>query len=446
MTEHPPTAASPAATGVIERLLRRLVHIEPGEMPALLWSFGTFCALLCAYYLIRPVRDEVSSAVGSEVRQQLFIYVFLVTLVAVPVFGWVVSSLPRARVLPVVYGAFIAMLLMFWALFRAGEQQAVVLAWPIHLTVAGGFFIWGSVFNLFVVSLFWILMSELYSAPEAKRLYGFIAAGGSTGALLGPAIAQKLATVIMPANLLGLAALLLLAAMLAAIRLRSLHPPAGDASASQKTVSWRDLVAGAVQVWRSPYLFRIALWVFLANLVDTFFYIEQAAIVKEQVTDSAQRVQLFARLDLAVSVLTILIQLLGTGRILERLGIGPAAAALPCVALTGLAALSFAPTLAVVAAVMVAVRVTAFASASPAIKVLYTALAPEEKFKSQNFIDTAVYRGGDAATGILFGHKGGASASAVMLVVPFALAWLALSFALEKYKPAASPAAQPGSS
>jgi AAA family ATP:ADP antiporter len=316
------------------------------------------------------------------------------------------------------------------------------------LTVAGGFFIWGSVFNLFIVSLFWILMSELYSAGEAKRLYGFIAAGGSTGALLGPLIAQTLATVIRPANLLGLAGLLLVVAMLAAMQLRRLHEPNGAGQAPRATVSLRDLIAGAEQVVRSRFLLGIATWVFLANLVDTFFYLEQARIVGEAIPDKAQRVQMFARLDLAVSLLTILIQIFGTGRILERLGVGPAAAALPCVAITGLLAMAVAPVLAVVAAIMVAIRVTAFASASPAVKVLYTSLAPEEKFKAQNFIDTAVYRGGDAAAGVLFGHgakaaagsAGGSVASVALMVLPIAFVWLALSFMVEKYRPPAERA------
>ena len=446
MTEDRTAAMTP-----FERMLAKVVHVERGEIPALLWSFGTFCAVLCAYYLIRPVRDEVSSAVSSDVRQQLFIYVFLVTLIAVPLFGWAVSKLPRERVLPVVYGVFIAMLLVFWALFRAGAQEAVLLSWPgtggatsQTLTVAGGFFIWGSVFNLFVVSLFWILMSELYSSSEAKRLYGFIAAGGSTGALLGPMIAQTLATVIKPANLLGLAAVLLVAAMLAAMRLRKLHQPAGE-EAKRANVTWRDLIAGAEQVMRSRYLLGIATWVFLANLVDTFFYLEQARIVGEAIPDKAQRVQMFARLDLAVSVLTILIQVFGTGRILERLGVGWGAAALPCVAITGLLAMAVAPGLAVVAAIMVAVRVTAFASASPAVKVLYTALTPEQKFKAQNFIDTVVYRGGDAAAGIVFGHGGKAAAqgaagsvsSLAIMVLPVAFVWLGLSFTLERHRPKA---------
>ena len=190
MTEDRTAAMTP-----FERMLAKVVHVERGEIPALLWSFGTFCAVLCAYYLIRPVRDEVSSAVSSDVRQQLFIYVFLVTLIAVPLFGWAVSKLPRERVLPVVYGVFIAMLLVFWALFRAGAQEAVLCRGrgreAQRQTLTGGrFFIWGSVFNLFVVSLFWILISELYSSSEATVLR-FHRGGRQHRALLGPMIRRR---------------------------------------------------------------------------------------------------------------------------------------------------------------------------------------------------------------------------------------------------------------
>ena len=157
--------------------------------------------------------------------------------------------------------------------------------------------------------------------------------------------------------------MLLVAAMLAAMRLRKLHQPAGE-EAKRANVTWRDLIAGAEQVMRSRYLLGIATSVCLANLVDDVFYLEQARIVGEAIPDKAQRVQMFARLDLAVSVLTILIQVFGTGRILERLGVGGAPLRCPASRLRDFWRWRWRPGLAVVAAIMVAVRVTAFASAT----------------------------------------------------------------------------------
>ncbi len=437
---------------LLHDLVSRVVAVERREFGALLTSFATFFAVLCAYYLIRPVRDEISAAVSSETRHQLFSIVFVVMLIAVPLFGWLVSRVSRERVLPVVYGFFIATLALFWFLLISGQQDVALMRWPSWsgkgnvITVAAAFFVWASVFNLFVISLFWILMSEVYSSEQAKRLYGFIAAGGTAGAFTGPLIAQSLATLIRPTNLLAIAGVLLLVAMASAMLLRRRYA-AAPAGAPKSAVTLRDLLAGAESVWRSPYLFRIAAWVLIANIIGTFFYLEQSEIIGKSMPDRALRVQFLARLDLAVSVLTIIIQLLGTGRFMARLGVGPAAAALPCVALAGLVGLSVAPVLGVVATVLIAERVIAFALASPAVKVMYTVLEPEEKYKSQNFIDTVVYRGGDAVSGWIMGGLGkdgfGLSIQSIALAsVPLALGWLALSMrlgALQADKAAAMP-------
>jgi AAA family ATP:ADP antiporter len=282
-----------------------------------LLSFAYFFALLCGYYIIRPVRDEMGVTLGPSGLGQLFVIVLFVMLAAVPLFGWLVSRFPRRRIVPLVYGFFIANLACFWGLLEAGIQGPVV---------AGAFFVWVSVFNLFAVSLFWILLSDLYRIDQAKRLYGFIAAGGSGGALVGPLITQSLVGVLGPNHLLLVAALFLATATAAAMALRRLitgeHP-------GEDLPIGRGLFAGAVAVWRSSFLFRIALWILLANLVETLFYLEQSRIVGETLTQRVARVQLFARLDLTVSVLTVVAQVLVTGRVIERFGLGVAAAILP---------------------------------------------------------------------------------------------------------------------
>lgn len=432
------TASPSPDDDAFHRLLTRVVAVERREMRVVLMSFATFFCVLCGYYLIRPVRDEIAAAMPAAMREHLFTVVFAVMLVAVPVFGWLVSRFPRRRVLPAVYGFFIVTLALFWLLLSGGQQDKVLLAWHGQaFTVAAAFFVWASVFNLFVVSLFWILMSEIWVSDQAKRLYGFIAAGGTAGAFTGPLVAQTLATLVRPTNLLALAGLLLLAAMLLAMALRHAHEsdPASGAGTARPAVTLRDLLAGAEHVWRSPYLFRIALWVLIGNVIGTFFYLEQADIIGRTMADKALRVQFLARLDLVVSVLTILVQLAGTGRFMERLGVGPAAAALPVVGILGLLALTTAPVLAVVAAVLVAERTTAFALSSPAIKVMYTVVEPEEKYKAQNFVDTVVYRGGDAVSGWIVAGLGrdglGLSIGTIAFAsLPVALAWLALSFDL----------------
>jgi AAA family ATP:ADP antiporter len=418
------TSSLTANGAPIERALRRLVRVERGETTGLVWSFALFFFVLSAYYIIRPLRDEMGVTLGPERLPWLFSAVFAVMLAAVPLFGWVVSSFARRRIVPVVYGFFIANLIGFWLLFATGAHGAVV---------AGTFFVWVSVFNLFVVSLFWSLMSDLYRSDQATRLYGFIAAGGSAGALTGPLLTQSLVGVLGATNLLLLSALLLLAATQSALMLRRLFAGISGRQGEDRLLG-KGLLAGAIAVWRSPYLFRIALWILFANLISTLFYLEQARIVGESLMERTQRVQLFARLDLAVSIATILAQVFVTPRVLTRLGIAVAIASLPAFALIGLVSLALSPTLVVIVTILAVERALAFAIANPAVKVLYTVLEPEEKYKAQNFNDTVVFRGGDAAAGWLFNSlaKGLGLNLAVVagLSLPLGFIWLALSFGL----------------
>ncbi|MFM9942366.1 MAG: NTP/NDP exchange transporter [Hyphomicrobiaceae bacterium] len=405
-------------------LLARVVHIEPAERAAVLWSFAYFFSVLCAYYIIRPLRDEmgvtITKAGGS--LEWLFVIVFIVMLAAVPVFGWVVSNFARKRVAPVIYIFFMLNLGVFWLLLKGSSSPLV----------ASAFFVWVSVFNLFVVSLFWSVMADLWSSGEAKRLYGFIAAGGSAGAFTGPLITQSLVHSVGTANLLLISALFLGLALVCIWSLRGLIGEGKSADSDAPAGS--GIIDGMLRVAKDPYLFRIALWVMIANLISTFFYFEQARIVGAALPERVDRVQLFARMDLTVSVLTIAAQLLITGNVLKRLGVGLSVAALPASAVVGLAAIAISPTLWVIVAVIVIERAIGFAISNPGARVLYTVVEPEDKYKAQNFIDTVVFRGGDAASGWVFSGLGkalGLATSYMALVtIPFALAWFWLSLRL----------------
>ena len=264
-----PTGAKSAVTNLVDRI-RRLVVVEPGEWPALLWSFAFFYCVLCAYYILRPVRDAMGVTVGPDYQKWLFSIVFLVMLAAVPIFGWVVSTFAKRQVLPIVYLFFIANLLVFWALIRTRDDSP---------NIAGAFFIWVSIFNLFVVSLFWSFLADHYTSDQAKRLYGFITAGGSLGVLTGSSLTNGLVHVVGVPNLLLISALILTAALGCALVLRTILSSAGDADRPAHA-GVRDILSGALHSWNDPYLFRIALWVLLANLVGTYFYIEEQRIVR----------------------------------------------------------------------------------------------------------------------------------------------------------------------
>ena len=411
----------------LHRALARVVAVRPGEARALLWSFAYFFCLLAGYYVLRPLRDEMGIAGGVRNLQWLFTATFLVMLAAVPVFGAVVARLPRKRFVPLVYHFFVANIAVFWVLLTLDIEKVVV---------ARVFFVWISVFNLFAVSVFWSFMADLWQSEQGKRLFGFIAAGGSAGALLGPVVTVALAVPLGPVNLLIIAALLLELAVLCAHRLESVVPKAeegGTARPADSGAIGGGWLSGILMVLRSPYLAGIALWVALLSLAGTFLYFQQASIVAAASDDPAVRTRIFATIDLAIGVLTILVQFLATGRLIARFGVGPAAAALPLVFALGFLALAFTPALFVVIGFQALQRATNFALSNPAREVLFTVLDREEKYKAKNVIDIVVFRGADAGSGWVFSALRGAGlelSSISLATVPVAALWLALALGL----------------
>ncbi len=422
-----------ASSTLTERWLARMAAVKPGETRALLWSFAYFFFLLAAYYVLRPVRDEMGLAGGIRNLPWLFTATFFVMLAAVPLFGAVVARVPRRRFIPLVYHFFAANIVAFWLL----------LTFKIALAdTARVFFVWISVFNLFAVSVFWSFMADLYRSEQGKRLFGFIAAGGSAGALLGPLIAVGFAESLGRANLLLIAALLLEVAVFCAMRLEAAAPAlkAGEegqapqaAGAPPEAGIGGGWIAGLMMVLRSPYLAGIALWVALLSLAGTFLYFQQLGIVAALSDDPNRRTAIFARIDLAVSLLTILVQFFATGKLIRRFGAGPAAAFLPLVFAAGFLALALTPVLWVVIAFQALQRAANFAISNPAREVLFTVLGREEKYKAKYVIDNVVFRGGDAASGWLYHALRGSGmepSSISLATVPVAAGWLALALLL----------------
>jgi AAA family ATP:ADP antiporter len=362
------------------------VAVRPEEVRALLWSFAYFFCLLAAYYILRPLRDEMGVAGGVKNLQWLFTATFVTMLAAVPCYGALVARLPRRRFIPLVYHFFVANLAVFWLLLALGVERE---------TVARVFFVWISVFVLFAVSVFWSFMADLYSSEQGKRLYGFIAAGGSAGALAGPALTIGLSQLVGAVNLLVVAALLLEAAIFCASRLE----PREQMAAKGERALGGGAIDGLLMVLRSPYIAGITLWVALLSVAATFLYFEQAAIVAAASDDPAVRTRIFATVDLAVGVLTLGVQFLATGKLIQRYGVGPALALVPAVFAAGFAVLAAAPVLAVVIAFQALQRTANFAISNPAREVLFTVLARDEKYKAKNVIDIVAVRGADAAGG-----------------------------------------------
>ncbi|HUP95643.1 MAG TPA: MFS transporter [Burkholderiales bacterium] len=406
---------------VLRRGLDRLVQVRPDEVRALAWSFAYFFCLLAAYYVLRPLRDEMGIAGGVRNLHWLFSATFVVMLAAVPLFGAVVARLPRRRFIPLVYHFFVANIVIFWILLVFDVSR-------VH--VARVFFVWISVFNLFAVSVFWSFMADVFASEQGKRLFGFIAAGGSAGALCGPALTVGLAGPLGAVNLLLVAVLLLEAAIFCAWRLESAAPERTDreqrTSATQEPIGGGAL-AGFALLARTPYLAGIALWVFLLSLAGTFLYFQQANIVAAASDDPAVRTRIFASIDLAAGVLTVLVQVLLTGRVMKRFGVGTAAALLPFVFTVGFVALALHPVLSLVIALQALQRTANFAVSNPAREVLFTVLGREEKYKAKYVIDGVVFRGADAANGWLFNalRAAGLELAAIALTaVPICVLWI----------------------
>jgi len=403
--------------------LRRVIPATPQEQRAALWSFVYFFALLASYYVLRPIRDQMGIAGGVKNLPWLFTATFITLLIAQPVYGALVARLPRTRFIPVVYHFFVVNLLVFWVLLNGVSNTAVV---------ARIFFVWLSVFNLFAVAVFWSVMADLFTSEQGKRLFGFIGAGGTAGALLGPTITIWLSVPLGPVNLMLVAAALLEAAVFCVHRIEHARLGPVGPQESEQTIGGGALAA-IPALARSPYLMGVGLWVALLSYAATIVYFEQAQLVSASVGSAGQQTRIFASIDLAVSVLTLATQILITGEVLKRLGTGLSAAALPAVYIVGFAFLGFAPSLIVVVIVQVLQRWMNFAIANPARQLYFTVVSREDKYKAKNLIDVVIYRGADALSGWIFdtlqvlGLKLGAIA---LYSIPVVAGWFVLSLAL----------------
>jgi AAA family ATP:ADP antiporter len=417
---------TPAFAGVTER---RAVAL------AFLFHF----LVLASYYVLRPIRDEIGAAGGLESLSWLFTATLVAMLAANVLFSAVAARLSRRRFIPLAYRFFIATLAGFWLLMQV--DPAGIVSW-----VGRAFYVWVSVFNLFVVSVFWAFMADLFSSEQGKRLFGFIAVGGTLGAILGGALTAGLVESVGSASLLLISAVLLEGAAwcvrwfpeTAGAPHSTSSGQASGATAAPEGAPTRNpewplggtFWSGIAHVFRSPYLLGICAFMLLHSITSTLVYFQQADIAGAAFTDRGARTAFFAQLDIAVNVLTVLMQVFLTGRLLKWLGVGATLALLPVVSLAGFAAMAAAPSLALLAAFQVARRAVNYAVSRPAREVLFTVLPREDKYKAKAFTDTFVYRAGDqvgAWSYPLLRLLGLGLAGVSAVAVPLAAAWCALS-------------------
>jgi AAA family ATP:ADP antiporter len=427
--------ATANASGRQPDRVRRAFNIHPGEGAAAACGFAFFFCLFTGYFMLRPIRETLGIAAGVDKLQWLFTATFVVMLVAVPCFGWLARRVPRTNFVSWTYAFFAATLVGF---------SAWLYAQPGNLWPARGFYVWLSVFNLFVVSVAWSLMADVFRTTQAKRLFAFIAAGASTGGLAGPVVGAALAGALGAPGLIFLSAVFLgltlpMKSWLMRWRARSgagipetpgaipsqsrdaggdtvgdtVGDTGGDAASDTGSDTGGDtasdtasparpigggILAGATRTFTSPFLLGIAAFVILLATASTFLYMEQARLVADAFSSPAARIRVFSALDFAVQALSLLTQLFLTGRLAQRLGVTFLLTAVPLVICAGFLALAAAPVFAVLAVVMVIRRVGEYALVRPGREMIFTTVDAEAKYKAKNFIDTVVYRAGDAAS------------------------------------------------
>ena len=317
---------------------QRMVPATARERGAALWSFAYFFTLLAGYYVLRPLRDQMGIAGGTRNLPWLFTATFVSLLVAQPLYGALVARLPRVRFIPIVYHFFVANLALFWLLLIFDVEKVIV---------ARVFFVWVSVFNLFAVAVFWSFMADLFTSEQGKRLFGFIGAGGTAGALLGPILTIWLSAPLGPVNLLIAAAAFLELAVLCVHRIERLAEPPTEVDPRRQRIGG-SAFAGLSELMRSPYLLGVAGWVSLLSFGATIAYFAQANIVSATFHSAVAQTRLFAGIDLAVGLLSLATQVFATATFLKRFGTGIAAAALPAIYVVGFAALAMAMIAAVI--------------------------------------------------------------------------------------------------
>src|SRR5437660_562671 len=386
---------------------------------------------------MRPIRDQMGVAGGVNNLQWLFTGTLAGMLLLNLPFAWLVKTLPRSRFIPLTYRFFALNILAFAAVLWVANGEAAVWVGRI-------FFIWVSVYNLFVVSVFWQLNVDLFSPEQGKRLFGFIAAGATLGAIVGSALTAALARYLSPMVLLFGAAILLELAVFAVGRLSRLSPVLSRQPAGEEQPIGGSVLAGITHAARSPYLVNVSLFLLLFAITSTFLYFQQAGIVSQSFADRGAQTAFFATIDLLVNILTLLAQLFFTGRILVALGVALALGFLPLLTMIGFGALVFAPTLTAVAVFQVLRRAGDYAIARPTREILFTVVPREDRYKAKSLIDTFVYRLGDqvGAWGVAGLRAIGAGAAELALVaIPIALLWLVNALWLGRRQQARAAAA-----
>jgi AAA family ATP:ADP antiporter len=370
------------------------MSVAPHERRALALAFACNFVLLGSYYILRPLRDTVATMYGVGQLQQLFTATFVGTMVASTIFSALASRIRLTWLLPGVFWFWLSNLALFEVLFRLAPESR----W-----IGGSYYVWFSVANLFMISVFWSLMVDVFSPAQATRLFAYIAAGGALGAITGPLLTRVLI------GRLGISGMLLLAAvgfvvvialiyllMREKIQLRS-----NDQDAQQSTLD-HSLSGGALEGFRqlfgSGYALSQAAFMLLMTWVNTVAYFLQTDVVARSYSAIASRAQAIADIDLVVNVCTAAILILGLGRVVQRFGVTAGLVLNPLLMIVAFIATALSPTLLVIQGLQIVRRVAQYAIARPSREICFTVVEQSGRYKAKNVIDTVVYRFGDVSS------------------------------------------------
>jgi len=415
---------------LLNRIFTKAVDVRPNELRALWLGFAFHFIILTAYYIVKPIRDSIAASGRLETLPWMFTATLVVMLIANAIYAAIVARTERRKFIPFAYAFFILVLLLFFVLMRRGSPTQQV--WT-----GRAFYVWVSVFNLFNTAIFWAFMTDLFTVEQGKRLYAFIAVGGTLGAIIGAYITKNLIRGMGPANLVAISATLF-ALVCVLVRFFPDNFTEGNrvVSAREQAVggsAW----SGITHILRSPYLFGLAAAIMLYTSTSTWAYFQQTTLAGEALKTPADRTVFLSNLEIWVNTITLFIQIFLTGRLLKWFGVAFTLTALPFLSMLGFGAMAIAPSLAMLAFFQVTRRAGAYALMRPSREILFTVLKREDKYKVKGVTDTLGYRLGDQLGAWSYGGLGPnwlhLSLNAISwIAVPVTAAWCVLSLWLAR--------------
>jgi AAA family ATP:ADP antiporter len=414
----------------MKSLFSKIVDVKPNEVRALWLGFAFHFIILTAYYIVKPIRDSIAAGNRLETLPWMFTATLIVMVIANTIFAAIVARMERRKFIPFAYAFFILVLLLFFVLMRTGSPAQQV--WT-----GRAFYVWVSVFNLFNTAIFWAFMTDLFAVEQGKRLYPFIAVGGTFGAIVGAYITKNLIRDLGQANLVAISA-----AMFAIVCFLVRFFPRSYTGHTEITPAREEPIGGTAwsgfaHIARSPYLFGLAATILFYTVTSTWAYFQQTTLAGAALKTPADRTVFLSNLEIWVNTITLFIQIFLTGRFLKWFGVAFTLTALPFLSMLGFGAMAIAPSLAMLAFFQVTRRAGAYALLRPSREILFTVLKREDKYKVKSITDTLGYRVGDQLGAWSYGGLGAnwlhLSLNTISwIAVPIMAGWCALSIWLAR--------------